>query len=62
MVLLRFLKVLDPGARKEERGWQPIKLELRGRLQGAETLELSYSSKVKRGMIALAGGYLRRME
>ena len=62
MVVLHYIKVLDPGTRKEDRGWQPVKLQLRSRLEGAETLEFRYFSKVKGGTIALAGGYLRKVE
>jgi hypothetical protein len=59
-VLTSYRKMLDPGLREEDRVWQPVRLELRGRREGAETLEFRYSSRIKVGMIAFAGGYLRK--
>jgi hypothetical protein len=61
-VLTSYRKMLDPGLRKEDRVWQPIRLELRSRREGAQTLEFRYSSTLKAGTIAFAGGYLRKVE
>ena len=61
-VLTSYRKMLDPGLRKEDRVWQPVRLELRSRREGAETLEFRYSSRIKAGTIAFAGCYLRKVE
>src|SRR4029453_6192079 len=61
-VLTSYRKMLDPGMRKEDRVWQPVRLELRSRREGAETLEFRYSSRIKAGTIAFAGCYLRKVE
>jgi hypothetical protein len=61
-VLRSYRSVLDPGLRKEDRVWQPVRLELRSRREGVETLEFRYSSRIKAGSIAFAGGYLRKVE
>jgi hypothetical protein len=53
-ILAECSKTLHPSSRKEDRGWQPLALELRGRAEGGETLEFRYSSSEEGGLGAFA--------
>jgi hypothetical protein len=60
-VVAGFRKALNPGIEKQDRGWQPVRLLLEGRKQGAETLELRYECDEAgaTGTAAFAAAYLR---
>ncbi len=61
-VLVESSKMLKPGIREEDRGWLPLRLQLLGRKQGAESLELIYRGGEGNGTGAFAEAFLQRGE
>jgi hypothetical protein len=61
-VLADFSKSMNPGLRKEDRGWQPVRLLLQRSSQVPLTLELSFDSEEKgaAGTGAFAEAFLRK--
>jgi hypothetical protein len=57
-----FSKAVNPGLRKEDRGWQPVRLLLERSDQDPSTLELSFGSEEKAavGTGAFAEAFLRK--
>ncbi len=62
--LCSYTRTLQPGTRKEDRGWFAVRLQLRGRNQGTESLELAYESDDSASATtgAFAEAFLRRPE
>jgi hypothetical protein len=53
---------MNPGLRKEDRGWQPVRLLLQRSTEAPLTLELSFDSEAKSmaGTGAFAEAFLRQ--